>query len=190
MRSLRFIAACLLVAIAASVAIIGEVYAGDQAEACDDVLVVVDTGNAVDVQCVVAPTSGLDALRSAGHDYTFVPGVPGFVCTISGTPDPCNRAPVTAYWSYWQAEAGHGWTCATQGAATTSPEAGTAEGWRFGDGSTPPSVHLGAPAQSVCHGQSSAASASGGLSTTMAILAASVVILTVGAVVAIRRGQR
>lgn len=108
---------------------------------CDGVWVVVDAtelGGSTTTRCAAGdPDSGLQALTGAGHDYTFVPRVPGMVCTIDQRPDPCNGAPADAYWSYWHAEAGGDWTYATRGAGERNPSPGDVEGWAFGAGSPP-----------------------------------------------------
>ncbi len=109
---------------------------------CDGVWVVVDAraaGGSLQTRCAPGdPSSGLGALEQAGFSYTFAPRIPGFVCTIDARPDPCNGAPGDAYWSYWHADAGGSWTYATTGAGSRDPAPSTVEGWRFGDGSTPP----------------------------------------------------
>ena len=109
---------------------------------CEDgVIVVVDAsefGRGISQTCVAgAPGNGLDALRAAGHEYGFVPRIPGMVCTIDDRPDPCNGAPAHAYWSYWHADQGGSWSYSSVGAGDHHPTPGTVEGWRFGDGSAP-----------------------------------------------------
>lgn len=105
------------------------------------VTVVVDYGRAargIDIRCAPGdPTSGLTTLTGAGLPYTFVPGQPGLVCTIKAVPDPCNGAPVTAYWSYWHLRADRTWQFSSQGAGSYDPAPGAADGWAFGAG-TPP----------------------------------------------------
>ena len=114
------------------------------AATCDGVWVVVDAraaGGSLSTRCAPgSPPDGLAALQQAGHTSTFVPRIPGMVCTIDARPDPCNGAPASAYWSYWFAEAGGAWTYATVGAGARTPPPGSVEGWRFGDGSAPPGV--------------------------------------------------
>jgi hypothetical protein len=114
------------------------------ADTCDGVWVVVDAraaGGPLSTRCAPgSPADGLVALQQAGHAYAFVPRIPGMVCTIDARPDPCNGAPVSAYWSYWYAEAGGSWTYATVGAGARTPSPGSVEGWRFGDGSAAPGV--------------------------------------------------
>jgi len=111
---------------------------------CAGVWVVVDPGplgGSADLRCAPGdPTSGIAALRAAGHTPVYLPAIPGFVCTIDGRPDPCNGAPAHAYWSYWWAPAGGNWNYATVGAGQRDPAPGEVEGWVFGDGTTPPAV--------------------------------------------------
>ena len=136
----RGVLASLLLAVAGVLALASPAAASDGS--CDGVWVVVDAraaGGSLTTRCAPGdPASGLAALESAGFAYTFVPRIRGFVCTIDGRPDPCNGAPADAYWSYWHAPAGGSWTYASTGAGTRDPAPGTVEGWRFGDGSTPP----------------------------------------------------
>ncbi|MFP4636718.1 MAG: hypothetical protein ACLFRD_12715, partial [Nitriliruptoraceae bacterium] len=80
---------------------------------------------------------GLAALSAAGHEYSFVPRIPGMVCTIDGRPDPCNGAPEDAYWSYWRALEGGSWSYASRGAGEQDPKPGDVEGWAFGAGDPP-----------------------------------------------------
>jgi hypothetical protein len=105
------------------------------------VTVVVDfaaLGGGIRVGCAAgSPGSGLLALAAVGFSYQFVPGQPGLVCQISGLPDPCNGAPVTAYWSYWHAQRGGSWAYSSEGAGTFTPPPGSVEGWAFGAGKQP-----------------------------------------------------
>ena len=114
------------------------------AATCEGVWVVIDArdlGGSITTSCAPgAPGSGLAALEAAGHSYSFVPRIPGMVCTIDARPQPCNGAPADAYWSYWHAAAGGSWSYATRGAGTRAPGPGTVEGWRFGDGAAPPGI--------------------------------------------------
>lgn len=114
------------------------------ADACaDGVVVVVDasaSGGGIDQACVPAGGSGIDALHAAGHTTSYVPNLPGMVCTIDGRPDPCNGAPAHAYWSYWHADQGGSWRYSSEGPLARHPAAGTVEGWRFGDGSAAPGI--------------------------------------------------
>jgi hypothetical protein len=83
------------------------------------------------------PKTGLAALTGAGFTYSFVPGIPGFVCRINGLPKPCNGAPATAYWSYWHAKRGGKWVLSSVGAGSFNPAPGTVQGWAFGSGKPP-----------------------------------------------------
>ena len=83
------------------------------------------------------PANGLIALRKAGFSYTFVPRVPGFICTIDKEPGKCNGAPAKAYWSYWHAKPHGKWIYSTQGAGGYHPKSGWVEGWAFGSGKPP-----------------------------------------------------
>lgn len=113
------------------------------AASCSDaggVTVVVEYGAPLgtSIRCATgSPATGLDALKRAGHGYTFVPRQPGFVCTIDAKPDPCNNAPADAYWSYWHAEPGGSWSYGTAGAGSYRPIAGSIDGWSFGNGKPP-----------------------------------------------------
>jgi hypothetical protein len=137
-------AATLVVALASMLLLAGPGVPQAAADSCDGVWVVVDAraaGGTITTRCAPGdPPTGLAALQSAGHDYTFVPPIPGMVCTIDARPDPCNNAPVDAYWSYWYAQAGGTWAYATTGAGTRDPAPGSVEGWRFGDGTAPPGI--------------------------------------------------
>lgn len=139
----RLVAAAALVAVTA----LSSGGPADADAACDGVLVVVapGTGDDASIRCATgAPSSGLAALTDVGHTYTFVPRIPGMVCTIDGHPDPCNGAPADAYWSYWHAEPGGEWVYSTRGAADRAPPVGTVEGWVFGAGDPPsPSAPTG-----------------------------------------------
>lgn len=105
------------------------------------VTVVVDftaLGGGVEVGCATGdPTSGLAALTDAGFSYAFVPRIPGFVCQIDSLPDPCNGAPLHAYWSYWHGESDGSWSYASAGAGSHDPAPGDVEGWAFGAGNPP-----------------------------------------------------
>jgi hypothetical protein len=83
------------------------------------------------------PTTGLAALKGAGFSYTFVPRIPGFVCTIDKLPSKCNGAPSGAYWSYWHARRHGKWVYSSLGAASYHPKPGTVQGWAFGKGKPP-----------------------------------------------------
>ncbi|HVK26587.1 MAG TPA: hypothetical protein VM677_35000 [Actinokineospora sp.] len=115
-----------------------------QAAACTGttgVTVVVDLtafGGGISTGCALGdPASGLSALTGAGFTYAFVPRFPGLICRINALPNPCNGAPVTAYWSYWHATPGGSWSYSTGGAGSHNPAPGAVEGWAFGSGGRP-----------------------------------------------------
>ncbi len=124
------------------------------------VTVVVDfqeLGGGTAVYCVsdLAPgTTGMNALSQVIGVET-VGG--SFVCRLAGRPaagetltlnngeayqETCSTTPpATAYWSYWTAAQGGGWSYATSGAVSRSVVFGSYEGWSFslnrGMGSAP-----------------------------------------------------
>lgn len=134
--------------------------------ACDGVLVVVDFAALGGQQtgCADDFDSGTRALIDAG----FVPSRSGgMICSISGLPTSC-AVTMDAYWSYWQAsrnaDGSFGpWTYAALGPDSYQPRRGDAEGWRFGDGRTPPSP---LPARAATTTASATASASASASTS------------------------
>ena len=108
------------------------------------------------------PATGLEALKSAGHRYTFVPRQPGFLCTIDARPDPCNNGPANAYWSYWHAQPGGSWSYGSIGAGSYDPPSGSVEGWAFGSGKPPRSR----PQVVGTSGNATSGSAASGLGAT------------------------
>ncbi|MEX0592415.1 MAG: hypothetical protein WD358_07710 [Nitriliruptoraceae bacterium] len=118
---------------------------GELLDVCDGIVVVIDPGTDdrdATVRCGPdADGNGLDALVGAGHQFTFVPGIPGMVCTIDEFPQACNGAPVDAYWSYWLGTP-DGWAYSSAGAGFRSVDVNVIEGWAFGDGSMPPRWNL------------------------------------------------
>jgi hypothetical protein len=189
----RVVIATVLVA----AALAAQVLAAAPVAALDDcagVTVVVDAielGGTVTARCVDDASDGLDALGRAGHDYTFLPGNPGFVCTIDQRPDPCNGAPTDAYWSYW-VEGDDGWTYATLGAGSRRPAAGSVEGWRFGDSSSPPRIESASPdAGTTARGSAHAVAASPDAATSrmtgLAVAATIALLLVAGILVRQRR---
>ena len=114
------------------------------------------------------PTTGLEALKSSGHRYTFVPRQPGFLCTIDASPDPCNNGPANAYWSYWHAQPGGSWSYGSIGAGSYDPPSGSVEGWAFGSGKPPRSR----PPVGGTSGNTSSGSAASGTGTTSSATAA------------------
>jgi hypothetical protein len=95
-------------------------------------------GGTIEVYCDTGrPKTGLAALTGAGFHYGFVKKYPGFICTINSLPDPCNGAPVSAYWSYWHAPQGGPWRFSAKGAGDYDPAQGSVQGWAFGSGQAP-----------------------------------------------------
>ncbi|MFJ1707053.1 flagellar hook-length control protein FliK [Kitasatospora sp. NPDC088346] len=146
-RPRRRLLAALTAAAALTVALVGATTTAAppaSAAACtgtSGVTVVVDftaLGGGVQTGCAPGdPTSGLAALTGAGFGYAFHPRFPGMVCRINALPNPCNGAPVTAYWSYWHAAHGGPWSYSTLGAGSYDPAPGDVEGRAFGAGSQP-----------------------------------------------------
>jgi hypothetical protein len=107
------------------------------------VTVVVDFGklkktSKVTVACdPTNPKTGLTALTGAGFTYSFDPKYPGLVCRIDALPNPCNGAPVTAYWAFWHAKRGGSWAFSKVGAGSYHPAPGSVEGWAFGHNRKP-----------------------------------------------------
>jgi hypothetical protein len=136
-----------LAAVAVMVATAATVVTGApaaQAAACSGntgVTVVVDFtafSGGITTGCALGdPATGLAALTGAGFSYSFVPSFPGFICRINTLPNPCNGAPVSAYWSYWHATPGGSWSYSGSGAGSYNPAPGTVEGWAFGSGGQP-----------------------------------------------------
>lgn len=113
-------------------------------------LVVVDFGywgGPTDVGCAPASGTGYDAMTAAGFITagTQEDG-PAFVCRIglasegpasfepTASEDPCvDTPPVTAYWSYWHADAGQDtWSYSQQGFMSYHPPPGSIDAWVFG----------------------------------------------------------
>ncbi|MDF3045393.1 MAG: hypothetical protein K0R30_1621 [Ornithinibacter sp.] len=106
------------------------------------VTVVVDTGGSVNTRCAAGdPASGLRALTAAGFSVTYPQQYPGsVVCRINGFPasDPCVRMPpADAYWAFFHATRGGGWTYSSSGVSSYDPRPGTVVGFRFGAGQQP-----------------------------------------------------
>ncbi|WFE32680.1 hypothetical protein [Micromonospora sp. WMMD975] len=81
--------------------------------------------------------TGLTALKNAGFPITgTLRWGEGFICRIEGKPsaaaEKCvDTPPASAYWSYWHASNGGGWTYSDKGVANRRPPAGSFEGWSF-----------------------------------------------------------
>lgn len=93
-------------------------------------------------RCATRHATGQEALTSAG--FTVEDGSPGMLCRIGGVPDVCKISP-SGYWSYWQSTRGPDgtwtpWSYSQLGYTVSHPVAGSAEGWIFGDGRTPPAA--------------------------------------------------
>lgn len=111
----------------------------------DEVAVVVDLtdlGGTVEQGCAPAGGTGTEVLQAAG--FTDTRDGAGMICAIDALPDPCPTTWEGVYWSYWTGSDGT-WTAWTEGSDTAVPEAGTAEGWRYNDGSVGPGVPPPAP---------------------------------------------
>ncbi len=127
--------AAALLGLAAPAPASAETPSGD----CAGVWVAVD-GQAT--RCATRHATGQEALVSAG--FTVEDGSPGMLCRIGGVPDVCKLSP-SGYWSYWQSTRGADgtwtpWSYSQLGYTASHPAAGTAEGWVFGDGKTPPAA--------------------------------------------------
>ena len=106
------------------------------------VTVVVDTGGSVSIRCAPGdPSSAVKALTGAGYSVTYPQQYPGsVVCRINGFPesDPCVRMPpADAYWAFFHASRGGGWTYSSSGVSSHDPGPGTVLGFRFGAGQQP-----------------------------------------------------
>lgn len=114
---------------------------------------VVDPGDgAVLTRCVefAGPTaSGIAVLERSGLPLAYdVSGSLGtLVCSIAGTGCDfpvvpclcrCSGGEGCRFWSYWRQRPDGAWTEAPAGAGAATVAAGSVEGWRFGDGATPP----------------------------------------------------
>lgn len=98
-----------------------------------------DLGGDVEIGCAEGdPASGTEALTSAGFTEARAEG--GYICAIAGRPDPCPTEFDGSYWAYWSGSAGGDWEMQATGSDESAPAVGTVEGWRYNDGSAPPSV--------------------------------------------------
>ncbi|GAA3753568.1 hypothetical protein [Micromonospora maritima] len=145
-RAARAAAAVALV-VAATVAGPAAPAAAGSTGFCPDasgVTVVVDfreLGGGTVVRCAAGdqPT-GLAALKNAGFSVTgTLRWGEGFVCRIDGKPSAASEKcvdtpPASAYWSYWHASNGGGWTYSDKGVLNRRPPAGSFEGWSFSRG--------------------------------------------------------
>lgn len=98
-----------------------------------------DLGGTVQAGCAEGDQeTGRAALISAG--FTATDSQPGLLCAINSMPDPCPETFQGSYWSYWHGDATAGWVSYQVGADSSNPARGDFEGWRYNDGTTPPSV--------------------------------------------------
>ena len=105
---------------------------------------VIDKGDGITVTSCVTfseeEISGLDVLERSGLEIVTSEGA---VCAIDGTGCPasncwcqCQGTPCI-YWSYWHWSDGS-WHYSQEGAAGYQVHDGDVEGWRWGEGGTPP----------------------------------------------------
>ena len=144
-----------------------------------------DTAATIGV-CVTAPSSGTDALNSAGVSITR--DSTGMICALNNYPNPCPATFDGKYWQYYQAsaadaEAGN-WAYATTGSDDSRPQAGWVEGWCYGDQCTPvlPAVDT-TPTPTT-------PAAAGGPGWTIAVVGIIVVIVVIAAIVVVRLRRR
>ncbi len=127
---------------------------------------VVDPGDGqVVTRCVSFPgpaATGLTILERSGlplaYDATASLGT--LVCSVAGTGCDFPRESCLCrcagggedcrFWSYWRQDPGGAWREAPAGADAASVAAGSVEGWRFGDGRSPPPP---ARFDEICSGQ-------------------------------------
>ena len=105
-----------------------------------------DVGGEIEIGCAEgAPANGRAALETAG----FVPedSMPGMICAIDSSPDPCPEEFDGSFWSYWTVDDDLEWESYMVGADEASPAPGSIEGWRYFDGSAGPQVPVAVIAQ-------------------------------------------
>ena len=98
-------------------------------------------GGDVERGCAVTPTTGYQALHTAGFTTAGdVQAGAAYICRIDTDPPstatPCvDTPPASAFWSYWHADAGQNtWTYSQVGAMTYRPPPGSVTAWTFGAG--------------------------------------------------------
>jgi hypothetical protein len=107
-------------------------------KSCTGVWVVVDRGYGDHtVRCATKYDNGVAALKSAGlkvttYDSSFGPAV----CQIAGYPSTCDKTFSLGYWAYYGSTlktdgTWADWTYAQEGAGSSTPKPGVAEGWRW-----------------------------------------------------------
>lgn len=140
------------------------------------VIVVVDFahwGGTIERGCAATPTTGYDALHTAGfttagdeHDG------PAFICRIDTKPTPTqtscvNTPPASAYWSYWHADAGQTtWSYSQLGAMTYKPPAGSVTAWVFGSTNVTGTSGTGKPTFTPTQVRAANPAPAGGTTTT------------------------
>ncbi len=149
------VAACLALVLCATPAAVAGPVLPATPSTCDGVWVVVDAtalGGETTTTCATSHDTGLDALASAGFEYTQQSG--GFLTRIDGLPRD-GKVAADHYWSYWQAsrtasDEWSAWEYAQLGPASSQPRTGEAEGWRFvtTDSSDPPPPATSPPSTS------------------------------------------
>lgn len=97
-----------------------------------------DLGGEIEVGCGDVPATGTEVLLDAGFVDTRDPS--GFICAINSQPDPCPTEFTGSFWSYWSGEPGGEWQAYAEGSDTSTPAAGSSEGWRYNDGSEGPGL--------------------------------------------------
>ena len=127
------------VSAAAAPATHGEACVGD--EGVTVVVDFTDSGGDIEVACAEgAQDSGRAALEAAG--FTPEDSMPGMICAIDSSPDPCPEEFDGNFWSYWFANDSGEWESYQVGADEAEPALGGVEGWRYFDGSAGPQVDL------------------------------------------------
>jgi hypothetical protein len=119
-----------------------------------------DLGGGVATYCATGLTSrstGLAALQAVGVSITgTAANGDNVVCRLNGKPGPSQVVPIpggdsyteacavmppaAAYWSYWWAAPGGGWTYSSQGVASHHVNIGGFEGWSFAHNATSATV--------------------------------------------------
>jgi hypothetical protein len=101
--------------------------------------------------CTTADGSGLAVLaRTFSVTIGHVPPYAGFVFTINGTGT--TRPDDTHYWSYWRSAGNGEWSYSGSGAGSSTPAAGTVEGWSYVDGTANAAAPPPYSYASVCAG--------------------------------------
>lgn len=158
MRSPRHVVAAVLLAAGSSAVLpLGATEAPAAPDDLQHAALIVDTGTEVKKVCARfrgRSVRGTDILDAAKVDpvYRTFPGTGAAVCALCGTGCPADGSCLTCggatYWSYWRAgPADAGFATSQVGAGSTEVAAGTVEGWRWGDGKTPPPYQ---PVDVVC----------------------------------------